>query len=236
MKPAPPVTKFLRLNLLFIVNLLSHELRSLMKALDRADVEPLLIQNVMMQGALFEVELIHVGYLVFAALAWRDLTYLLEDGVVVYIEARHRQIAFRFGGLFLERGYFAALYGSDAESLRITHFFEKYNRTLFEFLYGRSDIVQENVVSQEQYAVVFSYIILRDKEAVRNAVRLILNAVHDLYLFRRRRFWNEVLARAEKPDERVDMVRRGDDHYLRNACVNQFFYRVVDDRLVEYRQ
>src|SRR3989338_10221560 len=192
--------------------------------------------KIKVQRALFKVQFIDVGYLVLAALARWYLTYLFKDRVVVYVKTGHCKIAFRFCGFFLDRGYFAALHGSDSESLRVTYFFEKHGRALLKLLYGRSDIVEENIISQEQNAVVLSYIILRDKKAVRDTVRLVLDAVYDLYLFRRRSFRDEVLTRAEEPDERIDMVRRGDDHYFRNACVDEFFYRIVNDRLVEYRQ
>src|SRR3989344_394803 len=236
MKPAPPVTRFLRLNLLFMASSFLHELRGFVEALDRADVEPLFLENIEVQRAFFEVELVDVGYLILAAFARRYLSYLFEDRVVIDVKPRHCQIAFRFLGFFLKRGYFAALHGSDAESLRVTHFFEKYSGALFEFLYGRSDVIKEDVISQEQDAIVLSYIIFRDKKAVGDAIRLVLYTVYDLYLFRGRGLRDEVLARTEKPDERVDMMRRGDDHYLRHSRVDQFFYRIVDDRLVEYRQ
>src|SRR3989338_3438615 len=215
-----------------------HKLRCLMQAIDGADIKPFLTQHVRVQTTFLKVHTVHRRYLIFSAVAFLHLPDFLEYGVVVNIQTNDGQIALRFIRLLFERKYLASLvHFCDAKAFRIGHLLQKDGRAFLELFYGGRDVVEDDVVAEEEYTIVVAYIIPCDMEAVRDAIGLVLDTIDDLYLPRGchcRRY--KMLSRPEQSHERINLVRRGDDHYLVYAGIDQLLNRVVDDRFVVYRQ
>src|SRR3989344_8169612 len=187
-----------------------------MQAFYVAYVEPLFLKRMCAQRPLRKIHIVHGCYLVFSAFAFRHFPDFLKDAVVIYIQTRNHEVAFGFQRFLLYVGHLAvAIYLCDPETLGVRNLFQKYGRALLEFLYSGGYVVEDDVVAEEEYAIVIAYIIFRDMEAVRDAIGFVLDSVDYLYLpggCRCCRY--KTLSRAEQFHERIDVVRRGNNHYL----------------------
>src|SRR3989338_1494090 len=154
------------------------------------------------QSTFLNIQIVQISNLIFAPYTTLFRSDLFKNSVVINIEPSDREIAFRLYRFFFDTSYLIlAIDGCNAKPLRITDFLQKDRRAFFEFLYRRSDVIHNDIISEEQHAVIITYIILGKVQSVGNAAWFVLYCIHYLYLFPFFCSRPEMLSGAEKLHE-----------------------------------
>ena len=180
-----------------------------------------------------QVRTVEIGDLEFSPVRGLDAARQLRGALVVEVDPRHRIIGRRLGGLFQKIDHVAGgveLHHSIA--LRVVHVIPEHRRSVAAKRRALQQLREvgsvENVVAEYQCRRRAVQEPLGDEQSLRDAVRLRLHGILESD--------TPLLATAQQLRERDLIPRRGDDQVLPDARRHQRRQRIVNHRLVVYRQ
>lgn len=216
----------------------THELTSLKQRIHRTGIQPRVAttQRTHVQHASVQVHAVQIRDLQLATRARPDLFRVFDYMLVVEVQAGHRVMRLRMGRLLLDgHGLLTLVELDHAVTLRIVDIIAEHARALAGLgLRDRATqsrtqtIAVEDVVSQHQRARLARDELLTQQERLSQTIRRRLHLVREPHPVMR--------TIAQEPLEVRQILRRADDQNVTDPGHHQHAQRIVDHRLVVYRQ
>ena len=202
------------------------------EGLEGAGVGPPAVEVSEAHGALGDVGVVDVGDLEFAAVGALQLLDLVENRLVVHINAGDGEVGFGIMGLFLDAEYSSAFYLGDAEPFGVGNLLEEdlgARRLPTEIFDRRADGTLNDVVAEDDAQAMSGAEVMREPERFSDATFAFLVGVVEMDVA-------ELFAVGKEAEEVPGVASAGDNKDLINSRVDKRLDRVIDHRLVVDRE
>jgi hypothetical protein len=187
-------------------------------------VNPVIRENGSCEFPPLQVPLRDVGDFEFASRGRPESSDDVEAASVVQVTTGLYEIALRLRGFFFDRCHPVSLQFHNAEALRVRNFFHEDVATLPERVDHGTEIIEENIVSEDHTDGILPDEFSCHPESLCDAFRSFLDAV--------REFCVPSFAGSEELHELPGLLRARDDDDLFGPCFEKNLERVKDERLV----